>query len=33
MFAKLKESILSNIDSIAMGIIMMNGGDYRPINL
>lgn len=33
MFKKLKENFMENIDSIAMGFAMMNGGYYRPINL
>lgn len=31
MFAKLKKSLLENIDTISMGIILLNGGDYRPV--
>lgn len=33
MFKKWKETFIENIDTIAMAIITMNGGYYRPINL
>ncbi len=33
MLKNLKESIMENIDSITIAIVMMNGGYYRPITL
>lgn len=33
MLKKLNETLMIYIDSIAMSIITMNGGYYRPINL